>query len=98
VDNENGTLSIGAYESDGSDCRPASVNGDADNEPWALVTRANAAFIVLAVNCHNELVEALRPFAAIDTGRAIAGQLRPDQWIDSVTTARIVLARAEATP
>lgn len=46
--NENGTLGIDAKETDGSYCQPARINGDAYDEVYGPVTRANARLIAAA--------------------------------------------------
>jgi hypothetical protein len=65
IDNGNGTLSIGAKEPDGTPCQPARVNGNAQEEPWATVTKANARLIAAAP----ALLEACRDLVqAYDVG------------------------------
>jgi len=97
VDNGNGTLSIGAEE-DGGECRPARVNGNAIEEPYATITRANADFIVLACNAHEKLLEACKRLLAYDeSGTNRPGSADGQKLLDAIQMARNAIAKMETT-
>ncbi len=88
-DNENGTLVINATEPDGSPCQPARINGNADDEVYGPVTRANAEFIVRACNAHDDLLEACKAIVhAANMGDSAMGGV-------AATLAGFAIAKAE---
>lgn len=77
---------------------PRGQHGDLAPE----ITRANAEFIVRAVNCHEELVQALTHIASLSAGWDADGSLGPKpplSWESvarlSMDLARAALAKAE---
>lgn len=69
---------------------------DADGELVAEnLWQSEAAAIVTACNAYPELLAAISPFARLNYGQPIAGQLSTDEWIVHVKAARALLARLE---
>ena len=71
--------------------------GSINHKPTESESNANAAFVILAVNAHADLVEALRHAEALISRTGLAGGLDQKTYDAHKVLARAALAKAGAS-